>query len=186
MSTEVSNSETTGELTNASAARGPSPTLVVRRLDDEGQPEVPIMVLRSHSRGGRSSACVPEPSGQAGSHPTGNVNVGGRPTRQGKSTPEPEIHHDHTRQVATNQPEVYTASHTNPARVYTGSHIVHTEYERPKHYTGLTPVHQDEPPEPYTYVNLLSYRGIRIIELGETRSDTLSHYKPGDCFIIQE
>jgi len=139
MSTEVSNSETTGELTNASAARGPSPTLVVRRPDDEGQPEVPVMVLRSHSRGGRSSACVPEPSGQAGSHPTGNVNVGGQPTRQGKPTPEPEIHHDHTRQVATNQPEVYTGptpvhQDEDTPTLYTGSHIVHTEYDTPALY----------------------------------------------------
>ena len=51
MDKEVGSSEATGEPTNASAARGPSPTLVVRRSDDEGRPEVPVMVLRSHSRG---------------------------------------------------------------------------------------------------------------------------------------
>jgi len=33
------------------AARGKMPTLVVRRLEDEGRPEVPSMTLRSHSRG---------------------------------------------------------------------------------------------------------------------------------------
>ena len=95
MSTEVSNSETTGELTNASAARGPSPTLVVRRPDDESHPEVPVMVLRSHSRGGRSSACALEPDSQAGSFPTGNENLRVQPTRQGKSRPELEIPSSH-------------------------------------------------------------------------------------------
>ena len=52
MSEEVDNSEITGELTNASAARGPTPTLVVRRPDDGSRPEIPVMTLRSHSRGG--------------------------------------------------------------------------------------------------------------------------------------
>ena len=76
MNTEVSNSESTGEPTIASAARGPSPTLVMRRSDDEGRPEVPVMVLRSHSRGGRSSACAQEPFSQAGSQPIETVKIG--------------------------------------------------------------------------------------------------------------
>ena len=96
MSEEVDNSDITGELTNASAARGPSPTLVVRRPDDGSRPEIPVMTLRSHSRGGRSSACAPEPSSQAGSYPTGNENLGVHSTRQKKSGPEPEIHPSHT------------------------------------------------------------------------------------------
>jgi len=51
--------EATGELTNASAARGKMPTLIVRRPEDEGRLEVPSMTLRSHlTRGGRSSACL--------------------------------------------------------------------------------------------------------------------------------
>ena len=53
------------------------------------------MVLRSHSRGGRSSACALEPDSQAGSFPTGNENLRVQPTRQGKSRPEPEIPSSH-------------------------------------------------------------------------------------------
>ena len=93
MSQEVDNSDITGELTNASAARGPSPTLVVRRPDDGSRPEIPVMTLRSHSRGGRSSACAPEPSRQAGSYSTENSGV--HPTRPQKFGPEPEIRSSH-------------------------------------------------------------------------------------------
>jgi len=50
--------EVTRELTNTSAARDKMPTLIVRRLEDEGRPEVPSMTLRSHSWGGRISACL--------------------------------------------------------------------------------------------------------------------------------
>ena len=93
MSQEVDNSDITGELTNASAARGLSPTLVVRRPDDGSRPEIPVMTLRSHSRGGRSSACAPEPSRQAGSYSTENLGV--HPTRPQKFGPEPEIRSSH-------------------------------------------------------------------------------------------
>ena len=93
MSEEVDNSEITGELTNASAARGPSPTLVVRRPDDGSRPEMPVMTLRSHSRVGRSSACALEPSRQAGSYSTENLGV--HPTRPQKFGPEPEIRSSH-------------------------------------------------------------------------------------------
>ena len=96
MSKEVGILEATGEPTNASAARGTTPTLVVRRPDDESRPDVPAMTLRSHSQGGRSSACAQEPSSQAGSYPTGNENLGVHSTRQEKSGPEPEIHPNHT------------------------------------------------------------------------------------------
>jgi len=92
MSKEVDIWEATGEPTNASAARGPTPTLVVRRPDDGSRPEIPAMTLRSHLRGGRSSACAQEPSSQAGSYPTSKENLGVHSTRQEKSGPEPEIH----------------------------------------------------------------------------------------------
>ena len=61
---QVSIVEATGELTNASAARGKNRkmlTIVVRRPEEEGRPEVPPMTLRSHSRGDRSSACLNVP-----------------------------------------------------------------------------------------------------------------------------
>ena len=96
MSKEVGSVEATGEPTNASAARGTTPTLVVRRPDDGGRPEIPVMTLRSHSRGGRSSACAQEPSSQAGSYPTSKENLGVHSTRQEKSGPEPEMHSNHT------------------------------------------------------------------------------------------
>ena len=58
-SKEVSILEATAELTNLSAARGITPTLVVRRPEDDGRPEVPSkMTLCSHLRGSRSSALV--------------------------------------------------------------------------------------------------------------------------------
>ena len=61
MNKEVGILEATGEPTNASAARSTTPTLVVRRPDDGSRPEIPAMTLRSHSRGGRSSACARNP-----------------------------------------------------------------------------------------------------------------------------
>jgi len=107
MSEEVDNSEITGELTNASAARGPTPTLVVRRPDDGSRPEIPVMTLRSHSRGGRSSACALEPSRQAGSYSTENLGV--HPTRPQKFGPEPEIRSSHI-----NYPTETTLGGTSP------------------------------------------------------------------------
>ena len=129
MSKEVSVLEATGELTNASAARGPTPTLVVRRPDDGSRPEIPARTLRSHSRGGRSSACAQETSCQAGSYPTGKENLGVHPTRQEKSGPEPEIHPNHTNDptdptsVGTGlnlQPRENNPTDTQPPQVYTG------------------------------------------------------------------
>ena len=42
MNRDVGSTVTTGELANAPATRDISPTLVVRRPDDEGRPEVPV------------------------------------------------------------------------------------------------------------------------------------------------
>ena len=103
----------TGEPTNASAARGTTPTLVVRRPDGESRPEIPAMTLRSHSRGGRSSACAQEPSSQAGSYLTGNESLGVHPTRQKKSGPEPEMHSNHTN-CPTDPTPVGTGLHPPP------------------------------------------------------------------------
>ena len=130
MNKEVSVLEATGELTNASAARGPTPTLVVRRPDDGSRPEIPAMTLRSHSRGGRSSACAQEPSSQAGSYPTGNENLGVHSTRQEKSGPEPEIHPSHT-----NDP-------TDPTSVGIGLN------PRPLETIPTTPNHHKFTPDP--------------------------------------
>ena len=111
MSEEVDNSEITGELTNASAARGPSPTLVVRRPDDGSRPELPVMTLRSHSRGGRSSACALEPSRQARSYSTENLGV--HPTRPQKFGPEPEICSSHINYLTDTTPRG-TSPHSSP------------------------------------------------------------------------
>jgi len=150
MNKEVGILEATGEPTNASAARGTTPTLVVRRPDDGSRPEIPAMTLRSHSRGGRSSACAQEPSSQAGSYPTGNESLGVHSTRQEKSGPEPEMHSNHTNcptdptsvgtglnppppennPTATEPPQVHTGTpqsvqvttDTPQSEVFTGSH----------------------------------------------------------------
>jgi len=138
MNEEVDIMVTTGEPTNASAARGPSPTLAVRRPDDESRPEVPVMVLRSHSRGGRSSACAQEPSSQAGNCPTVNENLGVQATRPEKFRPEPEIQPSHgmgsnpsplgndptdnRSEVPTEQPEVSTGPNGRNLEVVTGPH----------------------------------------------------------------
>jgi len=88
MTKEVGTLEATGELNNASATRGTTPTLVVRRPDDGGRPEIPVMTLRSHIRGGRSSACAQEPLSQAGSSfPTGNENLRDHHIRRDNSGP---------------------------------------------------------------------------------------------------
>jgi len=90
--TEVSKLSTTGELTIASAARGPSPTLAVRRPLDESRPEIAGRTLRSHSRGGRSSVCAQDPPSQAGSFPlcrrTSSMD---RATRPNRPSSEPEM-----------------------------------------------------------------------------------------------
>ena len=86
--TEVSNLSTTGELTIVSAARGSSPTLAMRRPNDESRPEIR---LRSHSRGGRSSVCVQDPPSQAGSFPLCRESSMDRATRPNKPSLEPEM-----------------------------------------------------------------------------------------------
>ena len=101
----------------------------MRRPDDGSRPEIPAMTLRSHSRGGRSSACAQEPSSQAGSYPTGNESLGVHSTRQEKSGPEPEIHPSHTNDptdptsvgTGLNPPPLETIpTTTQPPQVYTG------------------------------------------------------------------
>ena len=86
--TEVSNLSTTGELTLASAACGPSPTLAMRRPNDESRPETSGRTLRSHSRGGRSSVCAQD---QAGSFPLCRTSSWDRATRPNKPSSEPEM-----------------------------------------------------------------------------------------------
>ena len=89
--TEVSNLSTTGELTIASAACGFSPTLAMRRPNDESRPEISGRTLRSHSRGGRSSVCVQDPPNQAGSLPLCRESSMDRATRPNKPSSEPEM-----------------------------------------------------------------------------------------------
>ena len=88
---EVSNLSITGKLTNASAARVPSPTLAVRRPIDDSRPEIPGRTLRSHSRGGRSSICAQEPPSQIGSFPICRIGSMDRATRPKKPHPQPEM-----------------------------------------------------------------------------------------------
>jgi len=89
--TEVSNLLTTGELTIASAACGPSPTLAMRRPNDVSRPETSGRTLRSHSRGGRSSVCAQDPLSQAGSFPLCRNSSKDRATRPNKPSSEPEM-----------------------------------------------------------------------------------------------
>ena len=170
MSTEVDVLEATGELTNASAARGPTPTLVVRRPDDGSRPEIPVMTLRSHSRGGRSSACALEPSRQAGSYSTENLGV--QPTRPQKFGPEPEIRSSHLNYPTETTPRG-TSPHSSPPensstdnvpfqlQVPTGSQpsrTVPTEPSAnmqvsagPQVSSGPTPVVTDQTPKVFNY-----------------------------------
>jgi len=89
--TEVSNLSTTGELTVVSAVRGSSPTLAMRRPNDESRPEISVRTLRSHSRGGRSSVCVQDLPGQAGSFPLCRESSMDRATRPNNPSSEPEM-----------------------------------------------------------------------------------------------
>ena len=89
--TEVSNLSTTGELTVVSAVRGSSPTLAMRRPNDESRPEISVRTLRSHSRGGRSSVCVQDPPSQAGSFPLCRESSMDRATRPNELSSEPEM-----------------------------------------------------------------------------------------------
>jgi len=88
---EVRNLSIAGKLTNASAARVPSPTLAVRRPIDESRPEIPGRTLRSHSRGGRSSICAQELPSQMGSVPICRTGSMDRATRPKKPRLKPEM-----------------------------------------------------------------------------------------------
>ena len=89
--TEVSNVSTAGELVIKPATRVPSPTLAMRRLNDESRPEISVRTLRSHSRGGRSSVCVQDPPGQAGNFPFCRESLMDRATRPNNTSSEPEM-----------------------------------------------------------------------------------------------
>jgi len=89
--TEVSNLSTAGELIVNSATRVPSPTLAMRRPNDESRPEISVRTLRSHSRGGRSSVCVQDPPSQAGNFPLCRESSMDRATRPNHPSSEPEM-----------------------------------------------------------------------------------------------
>ena len=89
--TEVSNLSTAGELIVNSATRVPSPTLAMRRPNDESRPEMSVRTLRSHSRGGRSSVCVQDPPNQAGNFPLCRESLMDRATRPNHPSSEPEM-----------------------------------------------------------------------------------------------
>ena len=82
---------TAGELTVDSATRVPSPTLAMRRPNDENRPEISVRTLRSHSRGGRSSVCVQDPPNQAGNFPLCRESLMDRATRPNNPNSEPEM-----------------------------------------------------------------------------------------------
>ena len=88
---EASNLPTTGELVIQPATRVSSPTLALRRPNDESRPEISIRTLRSHSRGGRSSVCVQELPNQAGSFPLCRESLTDRATRPNNPNSEPEM-----------------------------------------------------------------------------------------------
>jgi len=117
--TEVSNLLTTGELTIASAACGPSPTLAMRRPNDESRPETSGRTLRSHSRGGRSSVCAQDPLSQAGSFPLCRTSSWDRATRPNKPSSEPEMLSDRPLPTSVGMdpspPPVETASSEIPS-----------------------------------------------------------------------
>jgi len=89
--TEVSNLSTAGELIVKSATRVPSPMLAMRRPIDESRPEISVRTLRSHSRGGRSSVCVQDPSNQAGNFPLCRESSMDRATKPNNPSSEPEM-----------------------------------------------------------------------------------------------
>ena len=88
---EVSNLSTAGELIVKSATRVSSPTLAMRRPNDESRPEISVRTLRSHSRGGRSSVCVQDPPDQAGNFPLCRESSMDRATRPNIPSLEPEM-----------------------------------------------------------------------------------------------
>ena len=120
--TEVSNLLTTGELTNASAACGPSPTLAMRRPNDESRPETSGRTLRSHSRGGRSSVCAQDPPSQAGSFPLCRTSSRDRATRPNKLSSEPEMLSDRPLPTSVglvpSPPPLETISSDTPAAIF--------------------------------------------------------------------
>ena len=88
---EASNLSTAGELVIKPATRVSSPTLAMRRPNDESRPEIPVRTLRSHSRGGRSSVCVQDSTNQAGNFPLCRESLMDRATRPNNPNSEPEM-----------------------------------------------------------------------------------------------
>ena len=88
---EASNLPTAGELVIKPATRVSSPTLAMRRLNDESRPEISVRTLRSHSRGGRSSVCVQDSTNQAGNFPLCRESSMDRATRPNNPNSEPEM-----------------------------------------------------------------------------------------------
>ena len=88
---EASNLSTAGELVVKPATRVSSPTLAMRRPNDESRPEISVRTLRSHSRGGRGSVCVQDPPNQAGNFPLCRESFMDRATRPNHPSSEPEM-----------------------------------------------------------------------------------------------
>ena len=172
--TEVSNVSTTGELVIQSATRVPSPTLAMRRPNDESRPEISVRTLRSHSRGGRSSVCVQDPSNQAGNFPLCRESSLDRATRPNNPSSEPEILSDRPLPTSVGMDprppplgiassitlpslvptdisdEASASFHSTPDFHYT-PHTPVPPAAGPHFYTGPTPVTTTNPaPKPYT------------------------------------
>ena len=136
--TEVSNLSTTGELTIASAACGPSPTLAMRRPNDESRPEISGRPLRSLSRGGRSSVCAQDPLSQAGSFPLCRTSSRDRATRPNKPSSEPEMLPDRPLPTSVGMdpsppPSETNSSETPPSLVPTDASIGRSVRVFPQH-----------------------------------------------------
>ena len=154
--TEVNNLSTTGELTTVSAACGLSPTLAMRRPNDESRPEITGRTLRSHSRGGRSSVCAQDPLSQAGSFPLCRTSSWDRATRPNKPSSEPEMLSDRPLPTSVGMdpspPPVETASSEIPSSLvptdasdeasasFHSTPDFHNPPQTSNFYTGPTPV----------------------------------------------
>ena len=157
---EASNLSTAGELVIKPATRVPSPTLAMRRPNDESRPEISVRTLRSHSRGGRSSVCVQDLPNQAGNFPLCRESSMDRATRPNNPSLEPEMLSDRPLPTLVGMdpspPPVEIASSEIPAsfvltdaldeasasfhstpEYYTASH---TGPSKHNFYTGPTPV----------------------------------------------
>ena len=157
--TEVSNLSTAGELIVQSATRVPSPTLAMRRPNDESRPEISVRTLRSHSRGGRSSVCVQDLPRQAGNIPLCRESSMDRATRPNNPHSEPEMLPDRPLPISVGMdpspPPLEIASSITPSSLssHTYLEVPTTSYGPTNFYTGPTPVAShtgpDSNPESY-------------------------------------